>query len=151
MTPSFHARLVVDAPPEEVFAALSTLDGLAAWWTPEVTGVPRRGHELTFWFGDERIVMAVEESDPPNRVAWRCVRHTKFPEWDGTGLSFDLHPKDGSTAVAFEHAGLEAGLSCFPVCSAGWEHYLASLTAYVVSGRGIPWGSPAWRPAGAER
>jgi len=40
-------------------------------------------------------------------------------------------------------AGLRPGLDCYRLCSAGWDHYLASLAAYAETGAGQPFGSPA--------
>ena len=48
----------IAGPIRRVFEALTTLDGLAGWWTPSVTGTPTAGGETTFGFGDERVVMS---------------------------------------------------------------------------------------------
>lgn len=146
----FAAEKIIATGTDRVFAALTTLDGLAGWWTPTVSGEPLAGGEITFSFDGERVVMQVEEAEAPLRVAWRCLRHTKFSDWDGTRLTFDLDPAGedrSSTALVFEHAGLEPELDCFSLCSAGWDHYLASLAAYAASGKGVPWRTAGWRPA----
>jgi uncharacterized protein YndB with AHSA1/START domain len=146
----FATERVIAAVPDRVFGALTTVDGLAGWWTPAVSGKADPGGEITFSFGDERIVMWVDEVERPRRVAWSCRRHTKFPDWDGTRLTFDLHPASedhSSTSLVFEHAGLVPKLDCFSLCSAGWDHYLASLAAYAAGGRGVPWRTAGWRPA----
>ncbi|HLG68495.1 MAG TPA: SRPBCC domain-containing protein [Acidimicrobiales bacterium] len=135
------------ARPEKVFAARTTLGGLAGWWTPAVAGSAERGGEVTLGFGDERVVLRVEEALPASRVVWRCLEHARFPEWDGTRLSFDLAPQDAATLVGFEHAGLVPALDCYPDCSAGWAHYLGSLAALVTTGRGMPWRTPGWQAA----
>jgi uncharacterized protein YndB with AHSA1/START domain len=144
----FHAEIGIAAGPGRVYEALTTLDGLAGWWTPTVTGDPHEGGEVVFGFGDQRIVMRVTEATHPSRVQWACVEHSKFPEWDSTRLRFDIRADDrGGGVVAFEHAGLLERLSCFPDCSVGWRHYLASLAAYSATGQGAPWGTPNWHPA----
>jgi uncharacterized protein YndB with AHSA1/START domain len=149
-TPAFEEELVIAASPAMVFEALCTLEGLASWWTPAVGGHPGTGGELIFAFDDQRIVMRVDRAEPARLVAWTCIRHTKFPEWDGTAVTFTLGPGDdahASTGLRFEHAGLVTELDCYPDCSAGWHHYLASLSAHASGGEGMPWRSPAWRPA----
>jgi uncharacterized protein YndB with AHSA1/START domain len=146
----YAADGVIDAPVGRVFGALTTLDGLAGWWTPSVTGTPGAGGEITFGFGDQRIVMRVERADEPTEVMWTCLVHDKFPDWEGTTVRFELGPVDReSTELHFHHVGLVPALECHGQCSLGWDHYLASLTAYAVAGIGSPWGTATWRPAPA--
>jgi len=49
------------------------------------------------------------------------------------------------------HFGLDPTLDCYGTCSRGWDHYLASLRAYVETGTGNPWGSQEWAAGRAER
>ena len=149
----------IAAPRERVFAALTTLDGLAGWWVPTVTGSPESGGDLTFSFGDQRMLMHVDRADAPVSVVWTCRAHSRFPEWSDTRLVFELEElPDGSTRLRFRHVGLVPDLGeCFDLCSAGWDHYFRSLTAFVETGTGNPWGSEEWaatrpnRPATASR
>jgi uncharacterized protein YndB with AHSA1/START domain len=144
----FVATVAMAARPERVFEALTTLDGLAGWWTPAVGGTPTAGGEITFRFGDQAIVMRVAHVDPPASVVWTCVSHSKFPEWRDSTLRFDLRPHgDEHTWLAFQHVGLAPRLECYSQCEAGWHHYLASLAADVAGNGGSPWGTPTWRPA----
>ena len=138
----------MDAAPEVLFAALTTLDGLGAWWTPTVTGRPSEGGEVTFAFGDETVTMHVDRAEPFRLVRWTCLAHTRFPEWRGTSLQFDIGPAAGGRSVlAFRHTGLVPDLECYGVCSQGWTHYVTSLATHVGGDGGRPWGSAMWRPA----
>ena len=69
-----------------VSAALTTLDGLAGWWIPTVTGSPESGGDLTLSFGEQRVVMHVDRADAPVSVVWTCRAHSRFPEWIDTRL-----------------------------------------------------------------
>ena len=44
-------RIGVASSPEDVFAALTTVDGLTGWWTEETTGDGDLGGTLQFRFG----------------------------------------------------------------------------------------------------
>jgi uncharacterized protein YndB with AHSA1/START domain len=133
-----------------VFGALTTLDGLAGWWTPAVTGTPTTGGDVTFGFDTQRIVMRVDRADAPTGVVWTCTVHDKFPDWEGTTVHFGLEPVgDAMTALRFRHVGLVPVLDCHGQCSRGWDHYLDSLAAYSAEGRGRPWRTATWRPAPA--
>ncbi|HEV8065673.1 MAG TPA: SRPBCC domain-containing protein [Acidimicrobiales bacterium] len=142
--PGFVSEVVIAAPPHDVFSAVSSLEGLAGWWVPTVTGCTAQGGEVVFSFGDQRIIMRVDHVDDPRQVTWTCLRHTKFPEWDGTTVRFDLRTADedaDATVLSFEHAGLVPEFECFSMCSSGWGHYLASLADHLVKGEGTPWTS----------
>jgi uncharacterized protein YndB with AHSA1/START domain len=144
----YAAEVAIAAPPDRVFEALITLDGLAGWWTPTVSGHTDPGGQITFHFANESVVMRVDQATPPISVVWTCLSHSKFPEWRDTTLAFEIRRQDaGFTLLAFRHVGLVAGLDCYSLCSAGWDHYLRSLAAHVVGDGGSPWGTPTWRPA----
>ncbi len=138
----YEAELALAASPEAVFRALTTLQGLRGWWTPTVSGSPTDGDVLFRFPGlDEQIIMRVD-SAPPSEVHWTCIRHDSLPEWTNTTITFSLRG-DGSTgcALSFRHEGLTPRLECYDECEAGWDHFLASLRAYVEAGRGTPFGS----------
>jgi uncharacterized protein YndB with AHSA1/START domain/DNA-binding transcriptional ArsR family regulator len=148
----YTAEVTIAAPRDRVFDALTTLDGLAAWWTPTVSGSGAPGGELTFAFADEHVVMRVERADRPAAVRWTCLTHTKLSEWAGTTLAFDLRDASaGNTRLVFRHSGLVPDLSCYSMCSQGWDHYLGSLTASVEGTGGSPWGSDEWTEGRAAR
>jgi uncharacterized protein YndB with AHSA1/START domain len=126
---------------EAVYAALTTLGGLAGWWTPLVGGTPTAGREVEFAFAglDQKIVMRVDNATPPSNVTWTCLTHTGHPEWQGTTIFFELaQDDDGSGLLKFRHAGLNPTLDCYETCEIGWEHFLASLLSYAEHGRGSP-------------
>ena len=145
---------VADAPVDAVFDALTSLDGLAAWWIPDVSGSPLVGGELTFRFDDEHVTMAVEHVEAPSLVVWRCTEATKTTEWVGTSVWFDLRPRDtsgSSTVIRFRHVGLVPSCDCYEMCRSGWDHYVRSLTDYVEQGDGHPRGSAEWEVARSAR
>jgi DNA-binding transcriptional ArsR family regulator/uncharacterized protein YndB with AHSA1/START domain len=148
----FAAQVVVDASVDEVFAGLTTLAGLAGWWTDDVSGTPAvPGSELTFGFATEKIRMRVEHVEP-SLVVWTCLGSELFDEWQGTTLWFDVRPRDaGSVTIRFRHVGLFPTCDCYGTCSAGWQHYLASLVAFVQDEGGEPYGSLGWERQRASR
>lgn len=143
MTNSYTRTVHADAPPDDVVEALTTLEGLAAWWTPTVTGSPTEGGHVSFHFDDQIITMKVEHARA-DLVRWHCLGHSKFPEWSGTILTMELVPESGTT-VHFEHAGLRPSCDCYAMCSNGWDHYLGSLVDHVEGGPASP-----WRPATSQ-
>ena len=144
MDQDYEARLTVGAAPEAVFAALTTLDGLADWWT-EVTGDGTTGGELRFTFGnDVPLVVRVDTAEPVSLVRWTCLECGFLPDWEGTTITFGLSAgARGGCELAFRHHGLTPRLECFQDCRSGWDHFLPSLRAFVETGSGRPRGSDA--------
>jgi len=145
---------VADAPRAAVFAALTTLDGLGGWWIADVSGDPSEGGEVTFRFDDDHVTMAVEHVEPASLVVWRCTESTKFSEWIGTGVWFDLRDRDGSgsaTVIRFRHVGLVPSCDCYELCASGWDHFMRSLVSFAEGKGGYPRGSAEWEAARSAR
>jgi len=141
----FSTTAVAHAPADAVYEALTTLDGLAGWWMPDVVGSPEPGGEVTFRFDGEHVTMQVVYAERPSLVVWRCTESTRFPEWIGDSLWFDLQPRDASTTtIAFSHVGLVPSCECYDVCSGGWDHYVRSLAEFAAGDGGHPRGSAEW-------
>jgi len=121
---------------ERAFTAVATVGGLRGWWTPIVAGTMRAGGQLIFGFEDmdETIVLRVDEVTSPSRVRWTCLEHSSAPDWSDTIVQFELRDAGAEGCViAFEHLGLPAAQ-----VAAGWDRFLASLTALVETGQGAP-------------
>lgn len=139
-TEGFGLQLSVDAPVADVLATLTTLDGLAGWWTTDVTGSPAPGGELTFRFDGPPTVMRVDHVDPSALVVWTCTASEVFADWVGTSVWFDVRPRPGGGSVlAFRHVGLTPDRECFGQCRPGWEHHLRSLVSLAQGAEGTPY------------
>jgi uncharacterized protein YndB with AHSA1/START domain len=147
----YEAVVRFDAPPDRVYDALTTVAGLAGWWAP-VTGSGDEGGELRFVFSgaarvedltlaEDPLVIGVDTARRPARVAWTVLACDFLPDWVGTTPTFEMTPRGTGSELRFRHLGLSPRLECFSSCSAGWDHHLASLRAYVETGRGTPFGS----------
>lgn len=144
-TTDYQKTFQVNASPETVFDALTTVLGLAAWWT-RVTGSGDTGGELAFFFNQpDPCVMRVDEATPTS-VRWTVTACDFLPDWVGTHPTFTIVPIDGGTAeVRFRHHGLTAELDCIDQCTNGWNHFTESLRQYAETGQGMSHGSAADR------
>lgn len=142
----FRQSLVIDAEPAAVYAALTTPEGLRAWWTQDCDVATQVGGHIELRFGETRKQFLVEALVPGETVRWLCTQaHLALPglqrrdEWVGTRMVFQLTPRDGGrTQLDFEHIGLRPEVECFTICEGGWNHFLASLQAYASTGAGTP-------------
>jgi uncharacterized protein YndB with AHSA1/START domain len=150
----YRKTVRVQASPGALFDALTSVSGLAAWWAP-VTGSGAAGGELRFlMIPSEPLVIHVDEAARPSSVRWTVIECGFLPDWAGTSPVFAIAPAgDGASELRFRHHGLTLELDCIEMCTRGWNHYLASLRAYVEEGRGSPRGSAAddaWRRGEAD-
>jgi uncharacterized protein YndB with AHSA1/START domain len=144
-------RVGINAPQQQVYAALATKEGLADWWTRDVQGDPTPGGMLRFSFfgsADLGAVMKVAELIPERRVEWHCAQGPE--EWVDTTLTFDLKPEEGGEIVLLlTHAGWREPVEFMHHCSTKWAYHLlglkerlesGALTAYPISGKISSWG-----------
>jgi uncharacterized protein YndB with AHSA1/START domain len=128
-------RAGMTASPDKVYDALTTTDGLAAWWTTD-TKLDAEGN-LCFRFGDVGgFDMKVIDQQPNARVMWEVVDGPV--EWIGTTVSFDLKQDGEWTIVLFDHAGWREPVEFMSHCSTKWATFLMSLKALVETGTGAP-------------
>lgn len=131
-------RLLIGAPAETIYGALTTQKGLAGWWTPETLAKPEVGSVLRFAFGpDYYKEMQVEELKPYSKVRWRCLR--AFDEWIGTTLTFELEAHAKGSVLSFRHDGWAAYTKEFASCSYDWALFFRSLKFFCETGSGFPY------------
>jgi uncharacterized protein YndB with AHSA1/START domain len=99
--PDILHRVGINAKPEKVFKALTTIEGLRHWRITITTGNAKKGGTIHFGFRKMKVV----ESKGNQLVKWKCLQEPK--EWIGTEVTFQLKTKMGQTFVLFKHAHLE--------------------------------------------
>ncbi|BCJ48229.1 activator of HSP90 ATPase [Actinoplanes ianthinogenes] len=137
MADILHRVGVKGAAPEDVYDALTTVDGLAAWWTEKTSGDGGLGGRLEFRFPPVGgFDMEVVETRPAERVTWRVVDGPE--EWIGTTIDWRLRRDGDYTIILFEHQGWKEPVEFMNHCSTKWATYLLSLKALVETGAGAP-------------
>ncbi|MCP2324445.1 uncharacterized protein YndB with AHSA1/START domain [Hamadaea flava] len=127
-------RVGVISGPSEVYSALTTVEGLAAWWTEETT-VTDDGI-LQFRFAEGGFDMKVLDTRPNELVRWEVVDGPA--EWIGTHVRFDLKQEDDFTIILFRHEGWAEQVEFMNHCSTKWATFLMSLKRLVETGKGEP-------------
>jgi uncharacterized protein YndB with AHSA1/START domain len=135
-------EIIVKAPAERIFEALTNPEQRLKWWGAE--GVCRGTHMesdlrpggkwLTRGISGEARVFSVSgeyrEIERP-----RLLVFTWLPDWDDSGLEslvrFDLDERNGVTTVRLTHSGLVTENS--RTRHKGWPQVLAWLKAYAES------------------
>jgi len=129
-------RIGVTSAPEKVYAALTTVDGLAGWWTEDTHGDGDPGGVLRFRFEPGDVDMKVLDAQPGELVLWEVVDGPE--EWIGTRVRFELKQRDGFTIVLFRHEGWAEPVEFMYHCSTKWATFLLSLKRLVETGAGEP-------------
>jgi uncharacterized protein YndB with AHSA1/START domain len=136
MTDIHHRIGVQSASTDDVYAALTTIDGLSAWWTTDTKGDPSLGGKIEFRFLPGGFDMEVIELEPGELVRWRVADGP--PEWIDTNVDWRLSRSDGFTIVNFAHRGWAEPVEFLSHCSTKWAVYLLSLKALIENGAGSP-------------
>jgi uncharacterized protein YndB with AHSA1/START domain len=130
-------RVAIKSSAAEVYAALTTVEGLAGWWTTNTGGEGNDlGGVLRFAFRGGGFDMKVLELDPGKRVLWEVVAGPD--EWIGTHVSWDLKQADDYTIVLFKHEGWKEPVEFMHHCSTHWAVFLMSLKSLIETGKGAP-------------
>jgi uncharacterized protein YndB with AHSA1/START domain len=122
--------------PEKVYEALTTIDGLAGWWTDDTKGSTKDGGVIEFRFPPGGFDMKVTEQVPDKRVSWTVVDGPE--EWVGTTVDWDLRQEGDMTILLFKHQGWAEPVEFMHHCSTKWATYLVSLKQLVETGVGAP-------------
>ena len=130
----------IAAPPQDVFRAVSTGEGLAQWWTERSVGSPRTGAEYELWFGPEYDWRGrVTQCDPSQSFELELVRADR--DWAGTRVGFRLTATNegGGTQVRFHHLGWPELNEHYRISCYCWAMYLRVLKRYLEHGESVPY------------
>lgn len=158
--PNIRHTLFIASDAATVYRAVTSQEGLAAWWTPETVATAEQGSIARFNFGPvyykEMKIMSLE----PTLVTWLCIAGTE--EWLGTTLSFhfleddketfykthpetngqlEQHVQEKGTLLVFQHDNWKDYTAMFAECNYTWGRFLWSLKCYCETGKGLPWPS----------
>jgi uncharacterized protein YndB with AHSA1/START domain len=125
--PDMLHQIEIEAPPERVFAAVTTGSGLQGWWTGDAVAEPRAGSvvELGFYGRSTIFRMRVDELVPAKTVRWTCTGDEA--EWAGTHLTWELRETDVGTELRLVHGGWVATDGWFANCNTTWGELLYRL------------------------
>lgn len=138
MTDVRHATMS-SATPAQVIAAVTSAEGLRAFWTDQAEAKPEVGSVAVFRFGPDggdEFRMRIDSIEPEREVTWTCVSGP--PEWQAGTIHWIAGPlPDGRTMVRFEQRGLPDGYDSAHI-SFVWAMVLARLAEYAATGTPDP-------------
>ncbi|MCW2794547.1 SRPBCC domain-containing protein [Nocardioides sp.] len=121
---------------DDVYEALTTLEGLSGWWAEDTKGQTEVGGVLEFRFAPGGFDIKVVELHPAERVLWEVVDGPE--EWIGTEVSWELKQEGDYTIILFKHQGWKEPVEFMHHCSTKWGVFLLSLKQLLETGSGAP-------------
>jgi uncharacterized protein YndB with AHSA1/START domain len=134
-------RITVKSPQDQVFQALSTLEGLRSWYTSNIEGAVGKNQEAVFSFTDEKpIHWKVIELKPNSLVRWECTEGPGAAV--NTTVTYRLTNKgNNQTVVECDHENWAEGDPAFKSCNTRWGILVGYLKKYAETG----YAEPAYR------
>jgi uncharacterized protein YndB with AHSA1/START domain len=153
--PQTH-EIEIDAPPEAVWKAISTGEGLTRWYAEEARVEPHAGGENWVSWGEGQEVGNQNLAwEPGRRLTVGHPNHETATDWQAIVIDFEIETRGGRTLLKLVQSGLPAGPdwdSMDDGTDVGWEMFLFALKFYLERHAGKPrrtilryWASP--RPA----
>jgi uncharacterized protein YndB with AHSA1/START domain len=156
--PNIRHNLLIGASAEKIYNALTSEEGLSAWWTPNTKANPEVNTIAHFPFGNDYFKeMKITALIPSEFIGWNCIKGDA--EWVGTNISFKLvegnkknlltsNPeilgqieqqiKDEATMLIFYHDDWKDYTQMFAECNYTWGQFLRSLKLFCETGKGRP-------------
>ena len=132
-------EMVLDAPIEKVWAAITEPEQLAQWFGDSASIDLRPGGRAEFGWTEfnDSVSAIVEVVERPTRFSfrWESLRNTPVEE-ASTLVEFSLHTVEGGTRLTLVESGFaslpeDAYEERYAENNSGWDSELADLTAYV--------------------
>jgi hypothetical protein len=127
----YNKTIIIDGPHEDVYSALTTLDGLSEIWEEPVVGDLTINGELTIHFikrGEENKIR-VDRLVFPSSVEWTVTQDETYRgEWEGTKIIFSIKPLTGARSLLnILHLGLTPQLASHEDGVNAWDHFLKKI------------------------
>lgn len=132
-------ELNVQATGADILKALTTAEGIRAWWAKDAD-IGKDNHELRFDKDGNVVTMKFRvDHVTDEEVKWTCTENAN-PVWPGTTLVWRWSRKDEKTLLSFEHSGFsESESPPYQMTVQGWTHFVESLRRYLDDGSGQAW------------
>ena len=131
-------RIGIDNSIDNVFAALTSSEGLAGWWASSVKIDAEIGGEVGLTFtGLAVLKFKYNEIQENRRVHMECVEGPG--PWQGSELLFELEQAENQVFVTLTHRNHVSSEEDFLYFNTKWPCYLLSLKDLIETGKGRPY------------
>ena len=132
MADIYH-QVLIDAPVEEIYRAITTQEGLSQWWLKDCLVKPEVGFVNIFRLPNGITnKMKVAELNKNEYVQWDCLNEANA--WSGTKVMFEISTKGELGCLDFRHKGYKRPNQFYATCNYHWARHLSMLKAYCETG-----------------
>lgn len=137
---SIHHDITIKSSAEKIFNAITTSEGLDAWWTKQSSGSPTMGAEYRFYFTKGYDWFAKVLLVTPNKqIMFKMISADE--DWMDTLLTFTIIKKENNTCLLrFDHTEWRSINDHFRRTSYCWAIYLRGIKKYLEEGLITPYG-----------
>lgn len=134
---SIYHDLVIHAPKEKVFSAISEPQELINWWPKKCSGKPELGQTYNFFFTAEYDWYGEVGQVEPNKT-FHVKMTNADADWNPTTFGFDLEEMEQGTLLHFWHKNWPENNHHFKRSSFCWALLLNGLKDYLEKGIIVP-------------
>lgn len=135
---TIQAKFDAECAPSEVMRWLKSTEGIAGWWSDQVSGAAASvGDEFGVDFPTTEVtfrLVVVESSD--DAVGWDVPESP--PWWKGTSIRFQVDESEPGSTILFTHGGFEPDDPIIAVITPAWVGFLNNLVDVAQTGVANP-------------
>lgn len=133
--------IVIAAPPQAVFKALTDEKELTKWFPDQVKLEPKAGGMMQFKFFEDgkenhRVEGKVLEVIPNKKISYSW-KNTSDPDFPKTTVTWTLEDMGGKTKVTMVHAGFDPKSEWHRLHSMGWSYFIEERLVQYCSGKSL--------------
>ena len=126
--PDIRHLVFIKSTPEKIYEAITTQQGIAAWWSVHNNAKPEAGSVYRISFGGDYFKeIKIIKLIPDQKVEWEIL--DAHPEWLNTKIAFDISMGKDNAELRFDHSGWKNYTDMFAQCNHHWGVYLENLKA----------------------
>ena len=136
-TYSIYHDLIIHAPVEKVYSAISDPTHLINWWPQSCSGIANQGEPYNFYFGPKNDWWGEVTNCEVNKT-FHIKMTVSDADWNPTSFGFDLTTLQEGVQLHFWHVGWPSCNHHFKRSSFCWAMLLNGLREYVEKGVIVP-------------
>lgn len=137
--PDIVHQFPVNAPADQIYAAITTPKGLDEWWTLKSDGQARIGATFNLFFGENYAWQAKVTQAVTARL-FELELTKAEPDWERTRVRFEIEPGEGTCLVTFRHIGWGDESDHFRTSCFCWAMYLRIMKRHIEYGESVEYG-----------
>jgi uncharacterized protein YndB with AHSA1/START domain len=135
---SIYHDLIIKAPVERVYQAISRAEQLINWWPYRCSGIAKEGETFNFYFSPEYDWYAKVIRAEENKALFLQMTRSDA-DWESTSFGFELEEGVANQVrVKFQHTNWKEPNENFRHSSFCWAMLLNGMKNYVEKGEIIP-------------